>query len=142
MDSVLNESVVRITSAEPDNSKFGTAFVIHRDRETTYLLTCAHVVRDVGGVESVRITGLPATVIAIVNDDDPDLAVITVDGLSDKPVLKLSAIGEKGRAFIISGFQHFNERRVLLRDLMGTLGDKVSLESRRGPARFSAWNLV
>jgi len=143
MDSVLRESVVRIISAKPENRNFGTAFIIHRDRETTYLLTCAHVVRDVGGAESMRITELPATVIAIGNDENgPDLAVVTVKGLSDRPVLKLSAVGEKGRAFITSGFREFDKSQHLLRDLNGTLGDKISLEPRTGAVRVAVWDLI
>jgi hypothetical protein len=51
-DSV-SDSVVLITSADVKNSRFGTGFIFRHQEDWTYLITCAHVVQDVGGNEQV-----------------------------------------------------------------------------------------
>jgi trypsin-like peptidase len=142
MGSTLQESVVRVISAKPDNQHFGTAFVIHREGKTTYLLTCAHVVRDVGGRDCVYLGDMPATVVASGGEGGPDLAVLKVTGLSDKPVLKLRTIGAKGRPFITTGFQLLDNSKHLLRDLEGTLGGQIGIEPRTQGTRFRAWDLA
>ena len=65
----LQKSIVLITSSESNNSRFGTGFIIRQVSGTAYVLTCAHVVRDVGGTEKVKADSKPATVIASGEDD-------------------------------------------------------------------------
>ena len=92
----LKDSVVRITSADPDNSRFGTAFVIANREGTCYLLTCAHVVRDVGGPDKALAAGIQTQIIVAGDEVGADLAVLAVQGLLDLPILPLGTGGEKG----------------------------------------------
>ncbi|NCR15087.1 MAG: trypsin-like peptidase domain-containing protein [Microcystis aeruginosa G13-12] len=106
----------------------------------TYLLTCAHVIEDVGGLEQVEAGGLPAIVVVSGEEDNIDLVVLRVDGLRDKPPLNLQVWGEKGSPFMTAGFQLFGGN-LLIRPLRGKLGDQVGLQSRQSGDRIQAWDL-
>lgn len=136
----LQKSIVLITSNESNNSRFGTGFVIRQVSGTAYVLTCAHVVRDVGGAEKVKADSKPATVIASGENDGLDLAVLRVDGLGGKPEINLHVSGKKESPFITAGFQLYDKAH-LIRSLQGTLGEPVGLQSIRIGERIQAWDL-
>src|SRR5215471_4987408 len=99
MSPDLRNSVFLILSSADNNSSFGTGFVIHQDEQAAYLLTCAHVVQDVGS-ETIVIKRIQAKVIASGSEYGIDLAVLRVEGLPTKPPpLPLSTTGEKGNPF-------------------------------------------
>jgi hypothetical protein len=141
MTGDFQASVLRITSGDPNNSRFGTGFVIHQDERYSYLLTCAHVVDDVGGPGQVLVGETTASVIAAGAADGLDLAVLRVEGLSDKPSLRLIASGKKGRSFTTAGFQVLT-KQYLIRRLEGALGEQVGLEFRDQAERIEAWDLT
>ena len=140
MDTDLQALVVLITSSDLSNRRFGTGFVIHRDEQATYLLTCAHVVDDVGGAETIDIGGLKAAIVAIGDADALDLAVLRVEGSQDKSPLSLRASGEKDTAFRTAGFQLFGTH-YLIRPLQGKLGQSVGLTMRGHAGYIKAWDL-
>lgn len=76
MSDSWQASVVLITSSDRGESHFGTGFVIDKDERNTYIVTCAHVVRDVGGPDKIKISGIQARVIASSPEDGADLAVL------------------------------------------------------------------
>ena len=136
------DSIILITSSDTNKygGDFGTGFVIHQDEQTTYVLTCAHVVDKVGGSDKVKAAGHSATVEAIGDTDGCDVAVLTVeDKLTKLPPLKLGAVGAKGREFVTAGF-HNNIIRV--RQLAGIWGELGGMQiiAREGD-RTRAWNL-
>lgn len=152
MSSSLRDSVVRITSSNPDESSFGTGFVIYQDEQATYVVTCAHVVNDVGGPKSVKAGGVTASVIApifkenvepaVLGEDGVDLAVLRVVGLQNKPLLHVSDTGETGKEFTTAGFQqYFKNKSFLIRELRGVLGEQVGVEARDLFERIEAWDL-
>ncbi|NEQ11561.1 MAG: trypsin-like peptidase domain-containing protein [Moorea sp. SIO4E2] len=137
----LQESVVLITSRDPKINRFGTGFVMRQVSGTAFLLTCAHVVKDVGGPENVKADGIPGTVIASGEDDGLDLAVLRVDGLWNKPELhRQEGFAEKGNSFLTAGFQLFAKDH-LIRPLHGTLGQQVRLQLKQAWERIQAWDL-
>jgi len=134
------DAVVLITSANAKDTSFGTGFMIHRDAQTTYVLTCAHVVNDIG--ESNLLVGhIPATLAATGTVEGIDLAVLRIAGLFDRPLLPLSPTSAKDQSFIIPGFQLSGTDRYLFRALHGTLSASVGLETREGDVRVKAWDL-
>jgi hypothetical protein len=137
------DSIVLITSSESSRSRdFGTGFVIHKEARAVYLLTCAHVVRDVGGSEKVIAGGIPATVIASGEKQGFDLAVLQVEELWDKPQLSLCTSAEEEQAFIIAGFYQFDPKSPpAFRKIRGKLGEQISLASSDGRERINAWDL-
>lgn len=136
------ESVVLVTSSDSERKDFGTGFVIFSDEPKTYLLTCAHVVRDVGGAEKVKADGIPAKVIASGENNSVDLAVLQVEGLLDKPKLNVCVTGEKTKKIYILGFYRFDSKSPpALRKIHGKLGERIKLASSSGRERITAWDL-
>jgi len=111
--SQLFDSVLLITSQDEHNTNVGTGFVFWRDSHQAYILTCAHVVEDVGGVANLRLEQisknqvehnqkLTAEAVALGARDGVDLAVLRVSGL-DMPALPLFTLTEPGGRCAIHG---------------------------------------
>jgi hypothetical protein len=141
MNTNFSDSVILVTSTDSDYSgNFGTGFIIHQDEQMTYVLTCAHVVKDVGGADKVKAGGHPARVEALGDVYGCDLAVLSVkDGLSKLPLLKLGVVGEQGREFIVSGCYTDGTKTRKLAPISGKLGGTqiIVKEGDRTPS----WNL-
>lgn len=135
----LSKSIVLIQSKELNNNRFGTGFVIHKSGDSVYVLTCAHVVRDVGGENSVQIEGYTAKVKAIGEEESLDLAVLCVEALFDRPPLRLSDNGTRGDDFSTEGYQLSVGH--LLRPLHGRLGEELSFYSTYRKTRIKAWEI-
>jgi S1-C subfamily serine protease len=143
MSAEVWDAIVLITSRDADRSRnFGTGFAIAKDGKFVYLLTCAHVIRDVGGREQVVANGIPARVVAVGDEIGFDLAVLRVEGLWDKPYLKLCASGKTEKPLIIAGFYQFDPKTPpALRTIRGSLGDQIQSSSRDSSDRANAWDL-
>jgi tetratricopeptide (TPR) repeat protein len=139
MNEKLQNSVVLVTSSNPDIADFGTGFVIHRDDQAAYVLTCAHNVDVVGGQATVEVSSIQARVVALGSEDGIDLAVLRVTGL-DKVPLSLSVAGEKCKSFTTAGFQLYNKKEYLLRPLNGEL-DKQVLIGVTSAKLIKGWDL-
>ena len=137
----LQNSVVLITSSDRAINRFGTGFVVRRCRSSAYIVTCAHVIKDVGGTEQVRVEDIPARVVVSGESEGIDLAVVKVEGLGGKVPLTLSALGEKDKPFRTAGFQQLQSSTHLVRPLQGSLGEQVGLQSRLLSQRIWAWDL-
>lgn len=96
--------IVLIQSAAQGNKAFGTGFIFQHSDEHTYILTCAHVVRDVGGTQSVLVNQQPATVVALGEDNALDLAVLQIPPLANRPPLRLQATDHEQFAVVIEGY--------------------------------------
>ncbi|KAB8335219.1 hypothetical protein SD80_002430 [Scytonema tolypothrichoides VB-61278] len=144
MSSTFQDSVILITSSDPNLQKrrvFGTGFVIHHTDEASYLLTCAHVVRDVGGEALVLADSIPATVVANGESKGFDLAVLRVQRLWC-PALCLSVSSAVAKHFAIAGFYAFDQKETrLLREIQGYLGKQSFIPSTDGRERIKAWDL-
>ena len=142
MDARLSDAIVVISSRKPQETGFGTGFVIHCEGQTTYLLTCAHVVEDVGGVDAVKAGGMDASVVALGNSSDIDLAVLRVDGLPNPRSLKLGATGQEGSPFTTAGFRLLDSKQgsKQYRVLQGRLGKETGIAGKA--ANFAqTWDL-
>lgn len=142
MNDSLLESIFSVRSADDSNPQFGTAYVVRHDGTRSYLITCAHVVRAVGGDEQVLVGSQPATVVASgYSDGADDLAVLATDRLAVQP-LPLAFDAERGRMVTVAGFRAVSRARRLLGAVRAeaTLGSAMVLDSRGG--RTPAWQLV
>lgn len=139
MDYDLKTSIVLISSNNPEILDFGTAFVIHHDITSCYLATCAHVIKDLGGPENVRIGSTLASVIAY-DPDGPDIAILKVNRILGNTCLPLMSPDQNVHSFIAAGFQLYG-KNYLAREIKGELGDKVELLFRNQSSRASAWDI-
>jgi hypothetical protein len=134
------DACILITSRNPDNRRFGTGFIVCHSEQKSYVVTCAHVISDVGGEEVIEADGQLARIVGIGSDDGLDLAVIEVDKLLDRPVVKLRILSAAGSPFLTVGFRVFG-RHFSIAPLIGTVTTAVALESRKYSDRVKAWNL-
>ncbi|NES78660.1 MULTISPECIES: trypsin-like peptidase domain-containing protein [Okeania] len=142
---MLEESIVLISSAskeEPEVNNIGTGFPFYREKIYTYLLTCAHVVKDVGGDGNVLVNNIPAEIVAIGDVKSFDLAVLRVEGLLHIPLLQLICLSEaKERSFQIAGnYLYGEENKRRLEIISGVLGKKDFLTQSN--ERVIAWELL
>lgn len=91
----LEDSIVLIKSVKKENV-IGTGFIFHKQQNYTYLLTCAHVIKDVGGEENIRVNNLPAEVIKIGDVQGLDLAILKINTTFSASRMKL----KKSRALV------------------------------------------
>jgi len=134
-------SVVRITSCSPDEyDQFGTGFIVHRDAHAAFVLTCAHVVKNVGGPGNIKADGHPAVVFASGVEVGVDLAILHVEESLDMPTLGLRVCGKEQIPFRTVGFQSYGGD-LLLEPIQGTLGEQVWLETKKQGGRVRGWNL-
>lgn len=108
----LHQSVYPLTSKDPKNPTFGTAFIIYADGKFAYLATCAHVVKALGGSDNVLVDNMFSAICltALLSDDsmnepgvmEPDLAILVVPELRHDPRLSLNPIVEGNQVTIVS----------------------------------------
>ena len=141
MSQNFNDSIVLITSSDENIRKFGTGFILRQSRSFVFVITCAHVVNDLGPSDQICVDGKPASLAISGEVDGIDLVVLKVEGLWQKPLLNRKKVeGEKGRSIMTIGFQQHVQRR-LLRPLEGELGNQVELQISRNEERIQAWDL-
>ena len=136
LDDLL-KSVVLITGT--GSRSFGTGFAIHAELDATWILTCAHVVEDVGGIDNVRVENKPAESLACGKSEEVDLAVLKVEGLI-LPSLKLERTDRRNIACVIVGFAELAGELKKAEPLEGRLGNNVVMQAPQGP-RVKAWKL-
>lgn len=134
----LSDAVVLISSE--DRRVFGTGFAIRSDEDKTWILTCAHVVRNIQdkGQGTVMVSGAPASVVAYGEPEEADLAVLCTPRLEVRS-LKLQLAGMRTSTCRIAGYGKLN-RQMRLRRLEGNLGEDFFLEVPGRP-RVGAWEL-
>ncbi|MCG8348695.1 MAG: trypsin-like peptidase domain-containing protein, partial [Chloroflexales bacterium] len=111
----VSKSVVRITSsANAENTAFGTGFVVAYDAATgvALVVTCAHVVQSVA--PAPLIWDLQAMVVAIGKSDQIDLAVLRVVGLSNITPLQMQHFDRENQAVTIPGWARYGKQPRLL----------------------------
>ena len=108
----ISDSVVLISSTDTNNHKFGTGFVVFTDDSCTYIVTCAHVVRDVGE-DTVKINFGSNTKISLASSNSisrqgeikgVDLAVLKVEERLVREVVKLGNAGTEGDSIEFCGY--------------------------------------
>lgn len=135
-------SIVFITSDDQNNPYFGTGFVIDQHDGYSYILTCAHVIRNVKGKEGkVKVNDVIAEEVAIGTPNGADdLAVLSVGGQFGAP-LSRSHVGEKGLSFTSIGYQRMMAESAITKPIQGTLGALVFQQIRGQRFRTQLWEL-
>src|SRR5712664_564930 len=124
----MTAAVVLISSQNPGNRCFGTGFAVGEQAGEMLLITCAHVIEEIGGPGRILADGQEATLVASGGTDsgDIDLAVLRTPREPGTPVLRLYSSARTGDPFSIDGFQRYGNR-LLLRKLHGVLDQQVEL---------------
>ena len=144
MPMMTEDAVVLLTSRNADNPKFGSGFVIAEDKHYSYILSCAHVLEDLG--YKANITGLPVEIMALGSADGLDMVLLNVAKL-DKPCLNQFAQGVPDTDIFISGYSAFKDDntkqdRQQKRLLKGKLGNAIKLTGRNSTEEFTAFDII
>lgn len=139
MSSVYRESIIQITSRNPENRSFGTGFLIYKNPVSSFFVTCAHVVTDVGGESKINVNGVPGEIIFWGSGDELDLAILKTNGYLDKPPLELGIYGLEGSPIIVAGFYIFGKHFSII-EIEGKLGKQIELVSRHRTDRIQTWD--
>jgi len=124
---VIAENAVVLLSG--NNGNFGSGFIIAENEQHSYVVSCAHVVGDIG--EGLQVAGLPAEIEKIGSTDGLDLAILKVAKLN-RACLNRFALGIAETDIEILGYSVFENGQVK-RQLDGKLGKaiKLTVESQR-----------
>ncbi len=131
--------VVLITSA--DGKRHGSGFVARRAGAMAHVVTCAHVVNDLGP-DGLEANGRPAKVLWDGTKDGIDLAVIAAEGLTEE-ALTLTRQAAVGDRVLAVGFTQVDRgRRASART--GTLREATQLtyDPARVVKKHAGWVLT
>lgn len=111
--------VYRIEGADNEHPGQGTGFACARAGGAVFVVTCWHVVRQIGSAH-LRIQGLPCNLVSEAGDDDLDRVVLRVADLACEEPLTSASGGAPDLVFQTYGYEPVG------RALSGTLGARLS----------------
>ena len=102
----FSNSIVHIQSQDPNNLRSCTGFVVHKDQDASFILTCAHIINDIGGKEQVKVQNLDVEVESIDRGDESvlNLAVLKVKTTANLIPLKLNPEVDINSLAFVTGF--------------------------------------
>lgn len=134
-------AVFAVTSDDPNNLTFGTCFIVDRHSNGDFfVITCAHVVRDVGGIERAMIGPKRPALVAEGSAAGIDLAVLRIRGLTGEP-LPLGNTAYEDSSCVVKGFQQFG-KQLVTKEVSGRLGRQTDLTSRGNTNRTRALDFI
>jgi hypothetical protein len=120
MPVIAKDAVVLLSG---NNGNFGSGFIIAENEQLSYVVSCAHVVEDIG--EGLRVAGLPTEIVEIGSADGLDLVILKVAKLN-RPCLNRFALGITKTDIATLGYSSF-EKGQAKRELDGKLGKAIQL---------------
>ena len=132
MTNNINKSLVLITNSE--NQSFGTGFVIRRQRNYSYILTCSHVVEETP--KALLVDSIKAKIIYQGSSDGLDLAILKV-ALDKEPLVLMQS---ECSNFEIQGFKSFKNNDHILEPIECSLDTKIEFRPQSGES-VSGWKL-
>lgn len=140
--SNILQSVFTIsTEHESHPRSFGTAFLIHKDRSGSYLVTCSHVVEDGYRYQEVLVQSKKARIVASGREYGLDLSILKVADLDTGQPLRLYNSGRKGDRIAILGSKQIrkNPLSYSIDPIRGNLNDSTALQSPARSEIFKGW---
>lgn len=126
----MKDSIVKIESIE--NDSFGTGFIVERDENGVFVLTCQHILDD---VKKPVIDSVLASVVT--QDNFLDMALLYVPKLTQSP-LTLQKAPCKNKNVEIIGFSHFNHKVTQQKSISATLyPEAIELHSNDNNRHYS-----
>ena len=148
LDLEIGVKIVCIESSDKDNFEIGSGFVFYQDSDFNYILTCAHVIKAVGGDSQVLVDGYPAVIIAQSSEKSADdLAVLATRKSEIYPIQPLASyvpfLDSKllDMHFRTKGFYLENKNEMMARLLKGTLSELVNKRVRYQHGHTNVWQL-
>jgi len=128
----FNNSLVLIRNSE--NQSFGTGFVVLKEKNYSYIITCSHVVENTP--KTLFVDSTEAKILYQGSSDGLDLAILKAK-IDKEP---LSLLESDCNDFEIIGFKNFEKNNHILEPISCTLDTKVELRPQ-SEEKVSAWKL-
>ena len=145
MTAIDDKSVVLIKSVDSSNKGFGTGFIIHKDAENTYVLTCAHVIKELkseANPNKVLVENYTGKVHLSGARDNIDLAVIKIENERLKGSrLKLMPKGQEGVPFNSLGWVAYISGSQEIESFEGKLTSSTQFSGKEKEQRIKAWKI-
>lgn len=141
MNSNNINSILLVTSKNPENRGFGSGFVIYHFENSSWVVTCTHVIDNVGGEFSIEVNGYPAKIISTSGSKDLDLSLLETLGCLNNPVIKLGTFGRDGSPFTTAGFQVFGNH-FSIKQIKGKLVQQNKLISKSLLEQIKVWAIT
>jgi tetratricopeptide (TPR) repeat protein len=142
----IHDRVFRVTSTEPRNKNFGTAFLVYHDDLFAYFVTCTHVIEMLGGPDHVAINTQRSLVEA--TKKWPDLTILRISLASlhgrvgDFPNMGLlSKAAREGLTFIVYGFKALDDSSCTKSSVEGHLLRREEVQGTNQIGTSKAWQL-
>jgi Trypsin-like peptidase domain len=131
----------------------GTGFVIREDKQASYVMTCAHVLSEMGesnvrvgsgGTQQVRLDVNGTRVDEILLNaeiDGVDIALVRVPGPLGVQSPQIQPLAAKGGKFACTGFTAFRPGEYAERQIRGTIQERSRVLTRSG-RELRYWTLV
>lgn len=125
---ILQNSIVLITSTDTENKSFGTGFVFWQENNDSYILTCAHVIEEVGKDKICVDSITQVELIACGARSNIDLAILKVTDLSKQILYLCNMCEQENIAFQISGFYQLTGAKIPIgKNIEGTTKSEIVL---------------
>ena len=132
MTNSFNNSLVLITNSE--NQNFGTGFVIRKERNYCYILTCSHVIEK--DSKAILVDKIESKIVYQGSSDGIDLAILKVIIDKEPLVLEVSDCND----FEIRGFRSFKNNDHILEPIDCKIDTKIEFRPKSGEV-VHGWKL-
>ncbi|NJM05878.1 trypsin-like peptidase domain-containing protein [Candidatus Gracilibacteria bacterium] len=136
--SFFNDCVVLITGTHETN--FGTGFVFAMSEKHSFIMTCAHVIDDVGG-DKIMAKERVAEIVVKGNSSAIDLAVLKVERLPVDTYLSIRLFAETNDIVTVYGFRE-EGKHISLRSVAAVIGEQAIFQNRSGKISMTAWDIA
>lgn len=136
----LSRSIFRIESKLPEKSAFGTGFSVYEDKNGTYIVTCMHVLKAVGGQENAKVKEMDISeAVADWDNDAADMVILkTAKSLKSRPLPLCHQAKEKDEIRIV-GYEKEN-KKFTKRSFVGRLSSPTEKDTGGANKVVEGWD--
>ena len=144
---LYSDSVLQITSSDPNNANFGTGFVFLIRDKSIYVLTNAHIIEKIGGEENILVHQKKAYLEAISQKGfSEDIAILRTSHDFSFPIIPIPIgfIEQTGVSFYTAGWQPVDDNKIDLFErieLSGLLRTASQMKSGFQPYSVYCWQV-
>src|ERR1043166_1201146 len=139
MTSDYGRSVFVVSSSDPANHDFGTAFVVRTSKTIDTVVTCAHVI-DTLPAGTILVGGRKADIFKVGQSDGIDLAVLRIPHDEETVPLRLGSRPTENAEYQVAAFDELS-KAASLRVFDVRVGQPRAIAQRRTGAQASVWEL-
>lgn len=135
----VEKAVVLVTPADDAVRESGSGFVILDDKSVSYVVTCAHVLRDWN--RRARVNGVDAEIVHDGEREGVDLAILRLPSLG-LGALRTKSFVRDGAAIYGVSYAHLYGADYVRGSISARAGRNLVIQNRRGGRTVPAWEVL